>query len=181
MLTHPPTQTHPPAQPHEHTHAATPAVTARLRATGARLTAPRQEVLSLLMNSSRALSHGEIEAALAAHAKDCAQAPSVDRVTLYRVLDWLTAQHLAHKIADADRVTRFSVTPDGHDEAHAHFKCVSCGNMLCLTDVPPLKIPVPAGFASNEIEVTVRGVCATCNQPKAVKKRAGQGSSKRAQ
>ena len=177
MATHTPS----PAPSHEHTHAATPAVTARLRATGARLTAPRQEVLSLLMNSARALSHGEIEAALAAHAKECAQAPSVDRVTLYRVLDWLTAQHLAHKIADADRVTRFSVTTDGHDEAHAHFKCTTCGNMLCFTDVPPLKIPVPAGFASNEIEVTVRGTCDACNQTKTVKRRIGQASSKVAQ
>jgi Fur family ferric uptake transcriptional regulator len=130
---------------------ATPAES--LRAAGARVTGARVAVLGLLTQAGRALSHREIEEALAAE--------HVDRVTLYRVLDWLIGEGLAHRIADDDRVFRFSVA-GRHDDPHAHFKCRACGDVFCVpTDVAP-KPRLPAGFHSDEVELNIRGTCARC-------------------
>ena len=70
-----------------------------LRTTGARVTQPRVQVLATILGSDKALSHHEIEALLAGQ--------SIDRVTVYRVLDWLVGQKLAHRISGQDRIWRF--------------------------------------------------------------------------
>ena len=74
---------------------------AALRATGERVTPARLRVYAALLDSAQALSHHELESALGT-------VEPVDRVTLYRVLDWLVEQGLAHRVAGIDRVWRFS-------------------------------------------------------------------------
>ncbi len=127
-----------------------------IRSTGDRVTAARVRVLSLLLAAPRALTHREIEDGL-----DTALA--IDRVTVYRVLDWLTARHLAHKIAADDRVWRFNAVPSAHGGEHAHFHCTACGDVICLealaTDITP---PLPAGYAPESLEVTIKGLCSEC-------------------
>ncbi len=71
-----------------------------IRGAGARATPARIRVLRLLRQAPTALTHAQIESALGV--------PALDRVTLYRVLDWLVESGLAHKNADASRVFRFS-------------------------------------------------------------------------
>lgn len=134
-----------------------PAVSARerLRATGERVTGARMRVLEFLMQAGRAMTHPEIEAAL--------DGAPLDRVTLYRVLEWLVAQGLAHRVAGDDRVWRFSMAGDAHGH-HAHFQCSGCGRVLCLPDAPApgLDVRVPRGFRPEAVELTVRGRCANC-------------------
>lgn len=130
-----------------------PDTTSRLRATGARVTGARVAILELLTRANRALSHREVELAL--------ESAHIDRVTVYRVLDWLTGEGLAHKIADDERVYRFSVV-GRRDESHAHFKCRACGNVFCLPVGSALDLQLPQGFRGEEIELSVRGVCAAC-------------------
>ena len=91
----------------------------------------------------------------------------IDRVTLYRVLEWLTEQGLAHRHAGEDRVWRFAAAPaaergDAPAVPHAHFECSECGKIVCLETLPLPAIPVPAGFRRREVEVTVKGSCAAC-------------------
>lgn len=125
-------------------------------ATGKRVTAPRAKVLALLTASDRALSHVEIEAALGAEA--------LDRVTLYRVLDWLVKEGLAHRLSGSDRVWRFSIAGKRH-VGHAHFECNTCGKVLCLDEVRTAKLsmPVPRGYRAEEVGVIVRGRCPRCS------------------
>ena len=55
-----------------------------------------------------------------------------DRVTLYRVLEWLVDNGLAHRVTDAQRVFRFSAADDtakGH-ASHAHFRCEVCARVF---------------------------------------------------
>ncbi len=85
------------------------AVAAQIRATGARATPARIRVLQLLRDAPAALTHHDIEAALGD--------AMLDRVTLYRVLDWLVESGLAHKSADASRVYRFSLAAPGEHTA----------------------------------------------------------------
>lgn len=131
-----------------------------LRERGARVTPARLRVLALLRTSDRGLSHHDVEQALA-------DDTPVDRVTLYRVLDWLVEQGLAHKVADEQRVFRFSAAEraDAPHAAHAHFVCDDCGKVFCLDDLLPVAPRLPAGFASTQVEFAVHGHCAHCNQP----------------
>ncbi|HZQ72556.1 MAG TPA: Fur family transcriptional regulator [Burkholderiales bacterium] len=125
---------------------------ARLRSIGARLTGPRLKVLAALLKSGRALTHQEILARLGA----------LDRVTVYRVLEWLEKHEFVHKLADDDRVWRFVAGHDAEKE-HAHFKCDRCGTLSCLKDSTPRnKLKLPPGYRPSRVDVTVRGVCARC-------------------
>jgi len=127
----------------------------RIRGTGARMTAPRVQVLGAMLAANRVLSHHDIEAMLGA--------ARLDRVTLYRVLDWLVEEGLAHRIAGPDRVWRFSVTGEAH-ETHAHFQCNRCGTVLCLEELSARKLAVqlPRGCRPERMELTVTGLCAQC-------------------
>lgn len=126
---------------------------AYLRATGARITQPRLQVLATLLGADQALSHHEIEQLLAGQ--------SIDRVTVYRVLDWLVSQRLAHRISGQDRIWRFSARVDGHDH-HGHFQCVNCGKVVCLTEVPEQSVKLPAGYRLDRVELVATGLCNTC-------------------
>ena len=127
-----------------------------IRAAGERLTAPRAAVLAVLLEARSALTHHEIEAALAA-------AAPVDRVTVYRVLDWLVALGLAHRIPGEDRTWRFRANRAPAHGPHAHFTCSRCGRTLCLEDVAvPAGVKLPRGFVPQKVELTVQGLCASC-------------------
>ncbi len=124
--------------------------------TGGRVTRQRVEVLAVLLAARRALTHHEIEARVN-------RGLGMDRVTIYRVLEWLTARELAHRIAGDDRVWRFSAADEEHAQRHAHFKCNDCGEVICLDrSVTARSIPLPSGYRSQEIELTVKGICAGC-------------------
>ena len=132
------------------------AVRERLEATGQRVTDARVQVLACLARAKQALSHHDLETALAPD--------HMDRVTLYRVLDWLVGQGLAYRMAGADRVSRYAISDREH-AAHAHFQCSHCGKMICLEEISTrgLALNVPRGYRADAAEITVRGVCAQCN------------------
>lgn len=137
-------------------HCAAAADTAALlRGLGARATPARIRVLEALRDASRALSHHELEAQFGD--------ALLDRVTLYRVLDWLVAQGLAHKTTDESRVFRFSAAGAraAHEE-HAHFHCEGCGRVFCLAALQPLKPRLPRGFRTTQVDLNIHGECAGC-------------------
>ncbi|WP_439889688.1 Fur family transcriptional regulator [Ralstonia sp. 25C] len=136
---------------------------ARLRGLGSRVTEPRVRVLAVLMEGAEPLSHQAVCDALPDDS-------GIDRVTVYRVLDWLVAGGIVHKTAGADRVFRFSLAE--HDAAreaahrsHSHFHCMQCGRDFCLEAAEPPVMPkaaLPAGFAADHAELTIKGCCADC-------------------
>jgi Fur family ferric uptake transcriptional regulator len=133
-----------------------PSAQERIRASGERLTAPRAAVLALLLGSETALTHHEIEGALRA-------GPRIDRVTVYRVLDWLVSLGLAHRIHGDDRIWRFRANRDLAHGPHAHFTCSRCRKTVCLDDVAvPSNVRVPKGFLPQKVDLTVQGLCAAC-------------------
>ncbi len=128
-----------------------------VRASGDRVTAARVSALGVLIASRRALSHTDIEQSMS-------RAGAVDRVTLYRVLDWLVEKGLAHRIAGADRAWRYSIASTAHSD-HAHFQCNHCGKVLCLEQLakPEVRLPrLPSGYRTERVEMTVQGRCAEC-------------------
>jgi Fur family transcriptional regulator, ferric uptake regulator len=136
----------------------------RVRATGLRVTGARVRVLAALMQAGEALSHSELQRRL----EQAGTFEVLDRVTLYRVLEWLVEHGLAHRVADSERIWRFSVDADPH-HSHGHFKCRSCERMFCMKASDSLDRGVqsmlPPGFAGEEVELTVVGRCADCGAP----------------
>lgn len=132
----------------------TDSVAAQIRRCGARATPARIRVLQLLRSTPGALSHNQIEQALGESA--------LDRVTLYRVLDWLVESGLAHKSADASRVFRFSVAAESEHTKHVHFRCDSCGKVFCLDQPPPAPPTMPDGFSLLRADFDLHGSCANC-------------------
>ncbi len=141
----------------------------RLRTLGARVTQPRVQVLACLMRSEIPLTHQAVLEQMPADSGD-----SIDRVTVYRVLDWLVEQQVAQKSAGEDRVFRFSLSDHVEAQAqahrqHGHFQCTRCNRTFCL-DAPAspvagmVPVPrVPAGFDVEHIELTIKGRCPQCH------------------
>ena len=129
-----------------------------IRAAGARATPARLRVLSLLRLATSPLSHAEIETQLASEAH-----PGIDRVTLYRVLDWFVEADLAHKTADLRGIFRFSASmPSNMHTKHAHFRCTDCGGVTCLDEPVPETLHLPRGFRIARVELDILGKCAGC-------------------
>ncbi len=141
-----------------------------VRQSGARVTAARIAVLAELLSAGAALTHQALLARLDRRQADesLPAAHALDRVTLYRVLDWLVDAGLAHRVPDADRVMRFSAGAEGHapDGHHGHFRCVVCQRVFCLDDSPRLpdwvRPLLPPGFIAERMALTVSGRCAHC-------------------
>ncbi len=129
---------------------------ALIRGTGARVTQPRIEVLAALLAAEHALTHQELEQRVDG-------SRDIDRVTIYRVLEWLTAQALAHRISGDDRIWRFNAAGHVHGGDHAHFKCNRCSTVLCLEEFSASPaVRLPKGFRSQQVELTVKGLCPSC-------------------
>ncbi len=131
---------------------------AQLRAAAVKVTRPRLRVLACLGRAAKALTHAELEEQFAAEA-----AGTLDRVTLYRVLDSLLDCGLAQRTLDARGVYRFELNSvRAAHAAHAHFHCQHCGGVTCLEQMAMPAACLPAGFVARQIEVEVRGLCAGC-------------------
>jgi Fur family ferric uptake transcriptional regulator len=155
---------------------------AQLQQASVRATDARIRVLATLLTAQCALSHQDMQEALA----------DIDRVTLYRALDCLTDAGLAHKIAGSDRVFRYSAGAEHNrreehahgTHQHGHFQCTRCARVFCLdTDNSDSKITthrnmatsslrqelenllhgaLGKGFESHDIALTIKGWCADC-------------------
>ncbi len=134
----------------------TESVALLIRRTGARATPARVRVLQLLQAAPAAMTRQAIEQSLSDRA--------LDRVTLYRVLDWLVDSGLAHRNADAQRVFRFSAVAAGEHATHTHFRCEDCGRVFCLDAAAPAAPRLPEGFSLARIELDLRGRCAECTE-----------------
>lgn len=126
----------------------------RLLSAGLRVTYARVQVLEVLDQVPRTVSHADLEALF--------QVP-MDKVTLYRTLDRLVDAKLIHKAVGDDRITRFGPLSDTQHHQHAHFHCDDCGMVYCLEMKMPKTLKVPEGFGVESLDFSVHGHCANCN------------------
>lgn len=120
-----------------------------------RLTQPRVRVLATLLEAQHPETHADLQKRL----------PDLDRVSLYRCLDWLCEQDHAFHLTGADGVRRYGFKDPTQDHAaHPHFQCMTCGVTECL---PPMQAPLarlPRGYRLTSTDVLARGVCPGCSQ-----------------
>ena len=128
-----------------------------IRLRGGRATVGRIRILSILLAEQQAITHREIEQRLP-------QTLQLDRVTLYRTLEWLAGKNLIHKVTSDDRAWRYHANRELYSHQHAHFKCTRCAQVICLNGLPIERSwPLPVGYRFHEIELTVKGLCADCS------------------
>lgn len=120
------------------------------RATQARIT-----VLDMLLSATHAISHAELESALLSTGRQ------IDRVTLYRALEWLVSKNLAHKIPGRDRVWRYSAAYQETNH-HVHFHCTHCDQTVCLASTKTDLIRLPKGYQFEESMLVIEGICPRC-------------------
>lgn len=130
-----------------------------LKTHGLRKTAGRVAVLQSLAHEAKALSHGELQQKLQ---------NEVDRVTLYRILEIMEEKGILHKIPDDEVSVKYALCEHDHDVAHqhsdnhAHFKCTSCGDTLCLEEAEIPSVKTPQGFLIESKFLLLNGTCANC-------------------
>jgi Fur family transcriptional regulator, ferric uptake regulator len=125
-----------------------------------RITKPRIDILSILIEHDAALSQHELEQRLG---------PGADRVTVYRTLKTFVQEGLLHAVPDEEFGLRYALcdthacdTKGEHHHDHMHFKCTNCGDTLCLDDVKLPPMPLPTGYRAQEITVLAKGICKAC-------------------
>lgn len=139
--------------------------------TGLRPTKTRVAVLATILQATTALSHAEILSLLEGD-------KGFDRVTVYRVLDWLHDNKLVHKILTDNRSWKFQSNVNvkqneykpasakqlfDHGHAHAHLQCEKCGSVSCIheseANIPDQLIKQ---YQVSSIEVNLKGICKQC-------------------
>ncbi len=120
----------------------------QIRSLGHRVTTGRVLTLAILLAADKPLTHDMILRNF--------KTP-MDRVTLYRTLDWLVHIGLAHRIRAEDRLWRFIAGGDA--VRHPHFYCENTGKMICLTNVQVPEIKLPDNFKISHVEVIFHGIC----------------------
>ncbi len=126
---------------------------------GIRPTTHRLAVLRILGSASNPMSAQEVFDALQA-------CRSINRVTVYRILESLVEGGVVDKISAGDRSFRYGLAPNENHPQHAHFYCRLCGLMACL---PPESLPLPSRSSSSmmpgiveKCEIRLDGVCHQC-------------------
>ena len=88
--------------------------------------------------------------------------PGVSLPTVYATLELLESIGLVHRVA----TERGAVIYDPRTDQHHHLACRSCGAIVDVegaVDAEPLLVAARStGFAPDQAQVVVRGVCADC-------------------
>lgn len=122
-------------------------------------TANRMRVLEVIGNNSFPLSASDIYQTLD-------RIRSINRVTVYRILDLLVDHGIIERLSTAGRATYFGLAPNDFHQPHSHFYCKSCGQMDCLNpnslqvDTTPFQKTFPGRI--DKVEVRVDGICKNC-------------------
>ncbi len=124
------------------------------------ITDSRKKILGLFLNSDGALAHADIE-------KNAGE--KFDRVTIYRTLQVFVDKGIIHTIPTPDNSIKYALCKDDcaeghHHDHHVHFQCKQCGVTYCLDDVTTPEVKLPKGYAAEQIEVVISGVCKNCKQ-----------------
>ncbi len=128
-----------------------------------RTTNNRIRVLEVVGNNSFPLSAKDIFNTLD-------RSNSINRVTVYRILDLLVEHGVVERISTGGRAFYYGLAPNNHHDPHPHFYCKSCGQMDCLSP-ESLSVDMEAFLKTfpgrvEKVEVRIDGICKNCgNKP----------------
>ena len=132
---------------------------ALLNAAGLEPTPNRLGVLTVVGENGYPLSAGDIYRTLE-------RSGTINRVTVYRILDLLVELGLVDRISTGGRAFYYGMAPNQHHAPHPHFYCTRCGQMDCLApdslnvDAAALRKTFPGRI--DKVEVRIDGICKNC-------------------
>ena len=91
---------------------------------------------------------------------------SINRVTVYRILDLLVEKNIVDRISTGGRAAYYGLAPNEHHKAHPHFYCKCCGQMDCLSpeslrvEFEQFKKTFPGRI--DKVEMRIDGICKNC-------------------
>lgn len=93
---------------------------------------------------------------------------SINRVTVYRILDLLVDHRVVERISTGGRSFYYGLAPNRHHQPHPHFYCRNCGQMDCLSP-ETLTVDTKALFKTfpgqiEKVEIRVDGLCKNCRK-----------------
>lgn len=130
-----------------------------LTSTNLESTPNRISILEVIGNNSVPLTATEIH-------KILKRTSSINKVTVYRILDLLVDQKLVERLDSFGRTSYFGMAPNQHHQPHPHFFCKKCGRVDCLSpdsltvDTSPLWKTYPGEI--DKVEIRVDGICQNC-------------------
>ncbi|MFL9845898.1 Fur family transcriptional regulator [Flavobacterium rhizosphaerae] len=120
-----------------------------------RNTPAKQTVLDILTTEGFALSQDVIEQRVNG---------SMDRVTIYRVLNRFCEDGVVHKFQADNGKYYFALCTgckgDTHNHNHFHFRCLGCEKVECLPQ--QVIISLPQGYRMHDCNSWVNGYCVDC-------------------
>lgn len=130
-----------------------------LEGNGVAPTPLREAVLRSIGDELRPLAAVEIMAAVRSHM-------SINKVTLYRILDLLVDKGLVRRLFARDRAFRYGMGTTPHHPDHPHFVCSRCGIMECLGP-EVLRVDIKnfqkkGNHIVKHMDVRFEGICEGC-------------------
>ena len=119
-------------------------------------TSCREGIIEVIMTADQALSENEIREQLSGN---------YDRTTFYRSFKTLEKHKIIHKIFIDNQTAKYALDNSiTHKKEHPHFYCNDCHAVQCLESVPIHGFQLPDGFMEDEIEILIKGICASCKK-----------------
>lgn len=132
-------------------------VSTLLEARGVKPTPNRLLVARELANASRPLSIADFEAAFDF---------TVDRASIFRVLELFAEKDVVHVIEDGSRALKYELCQNAGchslDDHHVHFYCESCKETFCFDEINVPPIDMPEGFHPRSVNYMLKGLCPRC-------------------
>lgn len=132
-------------------------IEAMMEVRGIRPTANRVLVARQLLKEDHPVSLADMESALGY---------TVDKASIFRVLEIFAERELVHVIEDGTRSLKYEIC---HSESvhsiadqHPHFYCERCKATYCIERVTVPGIELPPGFEAHSVNYMVKGICAKC-------------------
>lgn len=121
-----------------------------------RNTASKTAVLTVLAGADSAMSHDMLLETLE---------DTVDRATIYRILNRFCDDGMVHRIIADDGKQYFALCEDcehqeEHSHNHFHFRCLTCARVECLSN--EVSVNLPAGYRAENFNGVISGVCSRC-------------------
>jgi len=121
-----------------------------------RNTPSKDAVLSVITNAGQAMSQDAIEEAISI---------SINRATIYRVLNRFCDDGVLHKVIAEDGKQYFALCESYQTKAsnhkHFHFKCTVCDTVECLPN--EVDFSIPEGYQVESVNFVLTGVCKACS------------------
>lgn len=134
---------------------------ARCEAQGQKLTPARRRVLELLMQAGQPVKAYDLISAFSEEGGEAAKPP-----TVYRALEFLEREGLAHRIESLSAYIACSGDPGEH--AAAFLICDCCGKtqeIAAPVDEALRRLAGEAGYNIHTVAIEARGRCAACREP----------------